>query len=81
VFDDFKSRRLVTEVHTSDKEWIMSLFAKLMIGGWASTFAMVGFYSLSESGKLLKIRKRMALWLETDHMPEEGLQPEIDDAA
>ena len=42
MFDDFISRRLVTEVHASEQEWIMSLFAKLMIGGWASTFAMVG---------------------------------------
>jgi hypothetical protein len=59
----------------------MSLFAKLMIGGWASTFAMVGFYALSESGKRLKIRKRMALWLETDHTPEESLKPEGDSLA
>jgi hypothetical protein len=59
----------------------MSRFAMLMIGGWACTFAMVGFYALSESGKLLKIRKRIALWLETDHTPEESLQPEGDSLA
>jgi hypothetical protein len=53
----------------------------LMIGGWACTFAMVGFYALSESGRLLKIRKRIALWLETDHTPEESLQPEGDSLA
>ena len=56
----------------------MSRFAMLMIGGWASTFAMVGFYALSESGKLLQIRNRIALWLETDHTPAESPQPEED---
>ena len=56
----------------------MSRFVMLMIGGWASTFAMVGFYALSESGKLLTIRKRIALWLETDYTHEEGPQPEED---
>jgi hypothetical protein len=55
----------------------MSLVVKLMIGGWTTTLAMFGFYALSESGKLLQIRKRIALWLETDHAPE-SLQPEGD---
>jgi len=56
----------------------MFRFAMLMIGGWACTFGMIGFYALSESGKLLKIRKRIALWLETDRAPEGSLQPEGD---
>jgi hypothetical protein len=63
------------------KEWIMSRFLMLMIGGWASTFAMVGFYALSESGKLLEIRKHIASWLETDHTPEESTQPAGDSLA
>lgn len=56
------------------KEWIMSRFAMLMIGVWACTFAMVGFYARSESGALLKIHKRIALWLETDRTPADSLQ-------
>ncbi len=59
----------------------MSRFAMLMIGGWTCTFAMVGFYALSESGKLLKIGKRIALWLETDHARGESLRPEGDSLA
>jgi hypothetical protein len=42
----------------------MSLFVKLMIGGWITTFVMFGFCALHESGRMLKIRKRIALWLE-----------------
>jgi len=63
----------------------MSLFAKLMVGGWTLAIAMIGFFALYESGKLLKIRKRMAAWLETSAapiaMPEESLQPENEDVA
>ncbi|MGA8442527.1 MAG: hypothetical protein WB762_13055 [Candidatus Sulfotelmatobacter sp.] len=59
----------------------MSPFVKLMIASWSIAIAMIGFCALHQSGNLLKIRKRMALWLDTDQMPEEGLQPEIDDAA
>jgi hypothetical protein len=47
----------------------MSLVVKLMIGGWITTFAMIGFFALKESGKLIKIRKRMALWLESSAPP------------
>jgi hypothetical protein len=43
---------------------LMSLFVRLMIVGWLTTFAMIGFCALAESGKLLKIRKRLAAWLE-----------------
>jgi hypothetical protein len=42
----------------------MSLVMKLMIGGWATTLAMIGVCALNESGKLFKIRKRIASWLE-----------------
>jgi hypothetical protein len=37
----------------------------LMIGGWATWFAMIGFCALCESGKLLRVRQRIAVWLET----------------
>jgi len=42
----------------------MSFFMKLMIAGWATTFAMIGVCALHESGKLLSIRRRLASWLE-----------------
>ncbi len=62
----------------------MSLFMTLMIAGWITTFAMVGFCALEESGKLRKIRKRMAMWLDNStapgRRPEEGLQPERENA-
>ncbi len=55
----------------------MSLFVKLMIGGWTTTFAMFGLFALNESGKLLKIRRRVALWLEPSlRVPAQGMQPE-----
>jgi len=41
----------------------MSIVIKLIVGGWTTTFAMIGFFALAESGKLLKIRQRAALWL------------------
>jgi hypothetical protein len=63
----------------------MSLFVKLMIGGWTTAFAMFGLCALKESGKLLEIHKRVGLWLETSaprfSMPEESLQPERQDIA
>jgi hypothetical protein len=63
----------------------MSIVVKLMIGGWATTFAMYGFFALDESGKLLEIRERIALWLETladqVRIPEEGMEPGREDAA
>jgi hypothetical protein len=42
----------------------MSLFVKLMIGGWTTTLVIFGFFALSESGQLFKIRRRVVLWLE-----------------
>lgn len=60
------------------KEWIMSFFATLMIAGWGSAIALGCFYALSESGKLLMIRKRIASWLNT---PEEAAQPEANSLA
>jgi len=42
----------------------MSLMWKLIIGGWSTTFAMIGFYALQESGRLLDLRRRIARWLE-----------------
>ncbi len=63
----------------------MSIIVKLMIGGWATSFAMVGFCALKESGKLLRIRQRIALSLEAAarrvRVAEESLQPEREDAA
>jgi len=53
----------------------MSVVVMLMIFGWSTFFAMIAYYSLKESGKLLKIRRRIALWLDdTLHVPEESLQ-------
>jgi hypothetical protein len=64
----------------------MSLFTfvKLMIGGWSTWCALIGFYALDESGKLLKIRRRIALWLEPTRdgmMPDRGLRGDAEDAA
>jgi hypothetical protein len=42
----------------------MSLVVKLMIGGWATTLVMIGVCALNQSGKLFKIRKHVASWLE-----------------
>jgi len=57
----------------------MSIVVMLMIGGWISTLAMIGFCALKESGQLLQIRRRMAHWLHSPapavvRMPEEGLR-------
>jgi hypothetical protein len=41
----------------------MSTIQMLIIGGWSSTGALIGFYALKESGTLLKIRVRLAEWL------------------
>jgi hypothetical protein len=63
----------------------MSLFLKLMVGGWSTAFAMFGFLALKESGKLLEIHKRIGLWLETltspVSTPGESLQTDNEDAA
>ena len=42
----------------------MSVVVMLMIGGWTTTLCMFAFCALKESGKLLKIRRTMALWLD-----------------
>jgi hypothetical protein len=47
----------------------MSLFAILMIAGWVGAIAMIGGFALSESGKLLTIRQRIAAWWETSTAP------------
>lgn len=63
----------------------MSFFAKLMIGGWLTTFAMFGFCALNESGKLRIVRQCVASWMETlasvVRASEESTQPEREDAA
>jgi hypothetical protein len=59
----------------------MSLFVKLMIAGWSSAIAMIGYFALEESGVLLQIRRRVLLWLETEHAPEESVFSEREDAA
>ena len=64
----------------------MSFFLTLMACGWITTVAMFGFCALNESGKLNKIRERIALWLGTSvpkivRTPEESLQPERENAA
>ena len=57
----------------------MSVIAKLIIGGWATTLVMFGFWALAESGKLLKIRESIKSWLKNratsdSFTPEEGLE-------
>jgi hypothetical protein len=47
----------------------MSIVVMLMIFGWSSCFAMVGFCALKDSGKLLKIRRSVALWLDNTLTP------------
>jgi hypothetical protein len=62
----------------------MSLFVTLMIGGWTTAIAVIGFCALKESCQLLRIHKRIGLWLEDStarvRRPEEGLQPERENA-
>ncbi|MGH9501828.1 MAG: hypothetical protein ACRD20_03165 [Terriglobales bacterium] len=43
----------------------MSVVLKLMIGGWVTTFVMIGVCALNQSGKLLRIHQRLGQWLET----------------
>ena len=43
----------------------MSIVVKLIIGGWITTFVMVGVCALNESGKLLRIHERLGRWLKT----------------
>ncbi len=63
----------------------MSLFVTLMIGGWTTAIAMIGFYALKESGQLLKIHKRIGVWLGNSaprlSMSEPSMQPDREDAA
>lgn len=64
----------------------MSFVLKLMIAGWITTFAMIGFCALIESGKLLKFSKQLAMLLQNlaarlAGRSEKGLQADLDDAA
>lgn len=63
----------------------MSIVIVVMIAGWTTTLAMIGFFALKESGKLLKIRERVALWLAglaaVVRPGEEDLDPESESAA
>lgn len=61
----------------------MSHFMILMIASWSIAIALIGCCALHQSGKLLRIRKRMALWLETSatREPEESLEAGSEDAA
>ena len=52
----------------------MSVVVMLMIFGWSALFAMIAFYALRESGKLLKIRRRMALWLDNTLVPADSIE-------
>ena len=57
----------------------MSMFVVVMVGGWGTALAMFGLFALSESGKLLEIRRRLARWLD-DSVPaaKESMQAEIE---
>jgi len=65
----------------------MMLIVKLIIvGGWTIAFVMFGLFALHESGKLVRIRERVALLLEPSAppvvcTPEPSLQPEGENAA
>jgi hypothetical protein len=63
----------------------MSLFVTLMIGGWTTAITMIGFYALKESGQLVKIHKRIGVWLETSaprlSVPEPSMQPDREDVS
>jgi hypothetical protein len=43
---------------------VMSFILKLIIFGWLATILMVVVCALDESGKLLKMRRRVAAWIE-----------------
>jgi hypothetical protein len=58
------------------KEWIMPHFLMLMIGGWTSAIAVIGFFALAESGKLLEIHRRTGFWLEKDSVSRASAQNE-----
>jgi hypothetical protein len=64
----------------------MSIFVKLMISGWLTTFAMIGYCAACESGKLLRLWQRVGWWLETlktavAGTSAKGLQSESEDLA
>jgi len=42
----------------------MSLVTVVMIAGWTGSAAVIAFFALKESGKLLNLRDRVASWLE-----------------
>jgi len=50
----------------------MSIVVIVMIFGWSTCFAMFGFCALKESGKLLNVRRRVALWLDNTLVPAVG---------
>ena len=59
----------------------MSVVVMLMMGGWIATLSMVGVCALHESGRLFKLRRRIALWLletssEQIRSAEKGFQAE-----
>ena len=66
-----------------EKEYCMTLVEKLMLFGWIATFAMIAYSALSESGKLLKIRKTLTAWLErsTETVSDRTPQSEDEEAA
>jgi hypothetical protein len=66
AFDPFSSLlRLESLLQVARKgAHLMSQIVMLIITGWIATIVMIGFFALSESGKLREIRKRIALWRE-----------------
>jgi hypothetical protein len=63
----------------SGLEWTMTVVTKLIIGGWISEIGLVCIFALNESGKLLKMHRRLGQWLEwvgpanRDRLLETGL--------
>ena len=50
----------------------MSVVAKLIITGWVSTFILIGLCCLHQSGRLLRIHRRVGRWLEPPGTPATG---------
>jgi hypothetical protein len=55
----------------------MSIVIMLMIGGWITTLSMVCVCGLKESGKLLRMRQRMAARLDSSVVASVPASPEI----
>jgi len=51
----------------------MSFVVKTIIAGWSATFAMFAIFALRDSGKLLRLRRQLASWIEPSRTPMAGV--------